>query len=91
LFALWNHIFELLLQIIEDFIDFSRHNPFQSNWNFLVGPMDNEIRTKFQHFYLILSPFVTIVKFCQNSDFLKIVKFCHKYQFCLIFESSLIC
>jgi len=47
-----NHIFELLLQIIDDLIVFSRHL-FRSSWNYILFHMYNEISTKFQHFYLI--------------------------------------
>jgi len=49
----WNDIFELFLQIIDDLVVFSRHNLFQSNWNFIPLHMSNEIGTKFQHFCLI--------------------------------------
>jgi hypothetical protein len=49
----WNHIFELFLQIIDDLVFFSRHNLFQSNWNFIVFHMSNEVDTKFKHFCLI--------------------------------------
>jgi hypothetical protein len=48
----WNHIFELLLQIIDDLVVFSRHL-FCSNWNLVLFHMSNEIGTKFQHFYPI--------------------------------------
>jgi hypothetical protein len=47
-----NQIFELLLQIIDDLVIFSR-NLFRSKWNFILFHMYNEISTKFQHFYLI--------------------------------------
>jgi hypothetical protein len=50
----WNHIFELLLQIIiDDLVVFSRHILFQSDWNFVLFHMSNEICTKFQYFCYI--------------------------------------
>jgi len=49
----WNHIFEVLLQIIDDLVVFSRQNLFCSYWNFIPFHMSNEISTKFQHFCLI--------------------------------------
>jgi len=42
-------IFELLSQIIDDSVVFSKtYNLFQSDWNFIPFRMCNEITTKFQ-------------------------------------------
>jgi hypothetical protein len=56
---------------------FKTCNLFQSNWNFTLFHMYNEISTKFQHFFMHfqnLGPFI-------HSNFVKIIEFCQNYHF----------
>jgi hypothetical protein len=46
--------FEFLLEILDGLVVFSKaYNLFQSNWNFILFHINNEISIKFQHFCLV--------------------------------------